>query len=336
MAGSTRFVGTGVVGTGVVGAVGVGAVALGAGACAAGGAPSQPPFVRGARHVDVEIPQFEIHADNVDRFATCPPQGGMTQGWIPPVPPWSAPKGVVAAPTSTQAVDAGPSFFGDAAPPPEGEINLGRSSADPMNAPSPAEKAIRDTLQPFRACHRRALRHDQTQSGHVAVVVRVGADGKVVRTESHGACDLSREAIACMLQTAARLRFDPPADGNATIIIPAVFAPRGGIVRAVPGQHDDYAAAVAVTVETGRAELHACDERERRAVRPRSGWGNFIIDLDETGRAARQNIEPYDGNQELLRCASDVVGRLKFPAPPGGTATVRVRIEFNPSASVSQ
>lgn len=305
----------------------------------------QPPdktFVRGARHADVELPQFEVHSDGIDRFTTCPPSGSATQGWVPKVAAFSGPSAAPAAPKP--ASDAGVSAFDAEAPNLEGEISVQKREDDPANAPTATEKAIRDTLRPFRACYRRgtlmrvgafrdeAAREVAVRDSHVAIVVRVGSDGRVVKTESYGACELSRETISCMLQVGKRLRFDPPADGNAaTIILPAMFAgSTAGVSRNPTGAYDDYAAAAAVVFENARPDLHACEQAARKAVRSPNGWGTFVIDIDATGKAVRQNIDPWDGkNQPLLQCASDAVARLSFPTPPGGSATVRVRVVFN-------
>lgn len=297
-------------------------------ACGSSQSTKEAPIARGPHNVDVELPQFEINGDGVDRFATCPPTGGVTQGWIPNVGTWAASE----APAVATNADAGAAAAPGALPRrTDDEIAAAPRAGEPSNAPTAAEKAIRDTLQPFRTCHRRGLLHDATQDGHVAIVIRVGADGRVAKTESHGACELSREVIACMMHVANRLRFDPPAEGTpTTIILPAVFAPRSGIVRNAPGSHDEYAAAASVSLETARRGLHDCEQRERRAVRSQQAWATFIMDVDDKGRVVRQNLDPWSGNQELLKCAGDVMSRVTFPPPVSGTATVRARISFNP------
>lgn len=317
----------------------VSALALAAGCGSSQGGKSGDTFVRPPKNIDVELPQLEIHADGVDRFATCPPAGGVTQGWIPKVPAWTAPPAPKTAPVAPANPANSGSVADGGAPPavsPEREIAIGQHADEPANAPTPTEKAIRDTLQPFRTCYRRGLLHDATQNGHVAVVVRVGGDGRVAEVESYGACELSREVVSCMRDVGKRLRFEAPPEGSATIILPAVFAPRSGIVRQAPGPNDEYAASAAIALEAARPGLHECEKRERRAVRSQEGWGTFVIEVDDKGQVVHQNIEPWSGNQELLRCASDVVGRLTFPVPANGSATVRARISFNPRGIVAE
>jgi hypothetical protein len=299
------------------------AVAMAVALAGAAGCGSTPPSAStganaNAHGIDVELPQLEIYGDGVERFANSPPSGDVTQGWIPKIADWKPPPADASAGAS-----ATPS-------PIDHEIAIAARIGDPPNAPTPTERAIRDTLAPFRTCHQRGLLHDPTQDGHVAVVVRVGADGRVVKSESYGACELSREVVACMVHVGRRLRFEPPAGGSASIILPAVFAPRSGIVRRAPGSHDEYAAAASVSLEDARAGLHDCERRERRAVRSQEAWATFIMEIDAKGHVVRQNIEPWSGNQELLKCASDVLGRIQFPVPESGTATVRSRITFNP------
>lgn len=290
-----------------------------------GGAPPQESatavMARGP-HRDVELPQLEIHADGVDRFSTCPPSGGVTRGWIPTIPEWTPPK---AAPAPAPSATAG----GIA----EREIAILPRPDDPPNAPTPTEKALRDTLAPFRSCQQRGILHqggslrDHSQDGHVAIIVRVGPDGRVVRSESYGACHLSREVVSCMMDVGKRLRFEAPAQGSSTIILPAVFAPRSGIAREAPGPNDDYTAAATVALEAARPGLHECEARERRAVRPPEAWGTYSFPVDEQGHAGPQEVTPFDGNQELLKCAGEVLQRTPFPPGP---AIVRVRVSFNP------
>jgi hypothetical protein len=319
--------------------VSIAAIAAVIAACGGQKPKSDNTFVRGPRHADIELPQLEIHSDGLDRFSRCPASGGAVQGWVPKVPAWTppampAPPAAAAAKTAPAdgGADAGVDGSVASTNVGEDEISIQKRADDPINAPSPTERAIRDTLRPFRSCFRRgAILKDGThEEGRVAIAVRVGGDGRVVRSESYGACELSREVIGCMLRVAGRLRLDPPAEGRSTIIIPAVFAPKGGMSRQIAGAHDDYAAAAAVAIEGARPDFHACEQAARRAVRSPHAWGNFVIDVDEKGHGARQNIDPWDGkNQELLKCASDAIARITFPPPPGGTATVRVRVVFN-------
>ena len=58
--------------------------------------------------------------------------------------------------------------------------------------------------------------------------------------------------------------------------------------------------------------------------------GSPVIDSD--GKVLSQNIDPWSGDQELLKCAADVMGRLSFAPPPFGRGTVLARIVFNPRA----
>jgi hypothetical protein len=291
------------------------AVALGGCAGADALAPEQhaPPPERAAV-TSVEVAELEISHDGVDRFTSCPPGGELGQDWIPRVPPWSLP------PRSADAQPLAPvDPLPPAEPPPDGGARR-----------TPTEKAVTDTFAAFRHCHERALRHDPTQNGHAAIVLRVGAEGRVVAAETYGACELSHEAVACMTGAAAKLRFEPPAGGTATITIPAVFAARGGHASAPPSPNDAYTASAYLTVEGARADLHACDAAARRSGQDLAASATFLLDLDGEGRVVHVHVDPWQGNQELLGCAAHTVERLVFARPPAGRGSVLARVSFNP------
>ena len=211
-------------------------------------------------------------------------------------------------------------------------------SEEPLSAPayprtvSPTERAIADTLPSFRSCYRHALFKDATQDGHVAIVARVTADGRVAKVETYAGCDLSSQAIACMMDATQRLRFDPPAEGSATIVIPAVFAPRQGHVHREPSTNDVYTASAFLTVESARPALHACEEHARHAGKPVEATGTFSLEIDARGKVTKQHVDPWQGDQELLTCAAAVIEKLKFSPPSGGKGNLIARLTFNPRA----
>ncbi len=281
-------------------------VAASSGACGGTTAPPVEPNDVD-RPTNAEVAELEISSSNVDRFSWCPPPGELGQGWIPPLSPWSPP----AVEKSADAVPAQPSY---------------------SRGVTPTERAIADTLPAFRSCYRHGLFKDATQDGHVAIVARITADGRVAKVETYAGCDLSGEAIACMMNATRGLRFDPPADGSATIVIPAVFAPRKGHAHREPSSNDVYTAGAFLTVESARPALHACEEGARHAGKPVEASGTFTLELDARGKVLTQHVDPWKGDQELLTCAAAVIEKLQFAPPTGGKGNMIARIVFNPRA----
>lgn len=217
--------------------------------------------------------------------------------------------------------------------PPTGE--LGQAWIPPgvtgaLHEPEVTERAIAETLRPFRSCYRRGLVHHAVSQGHAAIVVRVGAQGEIAAVENYATCALPRDVLECMVREASRVRFDPPASGANTVVIPAAFAPRGGYPTRPTNANDAYAAASYLALEEARPGLHACEQRERRAANLVEAQGTFTLDVDPHGRVVKQHIEPWTGSQGLLTCAAQVMEKLTFPFPPPGGARVMARIAFNP------
>jgi len=277
---------------------------LGLGALASCGG-SQPPVAPvGPRGTSIEIADFEVNADGIDRFASCPPPGEIGQDWYPPIPDWTPP-------ADAPKVDNGgtPVTSSDA---------LGRT---------PTERAIEDTRAQFRSCYNRGLVFDPTQFGHVAIVLRVGPSGRVLKSEAYGACSIQHDVIRCMEDVGKTLRFAPPASGKDTVVIPVVFEPRTGPDE-TGTQNDAYTAQAFVTLEHMRPELHQCESRQHGT----NAWGVFDMALDAQGNVTSANIDPYNGDQDLLACAAEVMQKMKLPPPAGGKGKVLARITFNPRA----
>jgi len=91
------------------------------------------------------------------------------------------------------------------------------------------------------------------------MVLRVGADGRVVEVEAWGACELPPDAIRCMKGVAGGLRFERPPEGYDPVIIPAYYGIPSAARRA-PSPNAAYTAAAFATVERTRPQLHACEK----------------------------------------------------------------------------
>jgi hypothetical protein len=253
-----------------------------------------------------DLPELEIRSAGIDRFTVCPPPGELGQQWIPPLPPWSPPP----LPPGASAPD---------------ETLIAESAGRSLT-----EIAVEATHREFRSCYRRGLVHHPMEDGRVAIVLRVGRDGRVARVESYAACELAAESIACMYGVAQKLRFPPPAEGAETVTIPAVFTSRDGVRRTVATPNDAYTAAAYVTLEAARPAFHACEQRARRDGRSVFATGTFALALDANGRVQRAHVDPWSGDQPLLTCAARALETLTFVAPRGGKATVITRLNFNP------
>jgi hypothetical protein len=274
-------------------------------ALACGAADSHPTSPERPRGTSIEVADFEVNGDGIDRFASCPPPGELGQDWYPAVPDWTP-----------------PATGNDAGAPGATNEQQGRS---------PTERAIEDTRASFRSCYHRGLVHDPTQFGHVAIVLRVGPNGRVAKAESFGACELQHDVLACMRDVGKALRFDPPPGGKDTIVIPVVFQPRGG-VDSLSTHNDGYTAQAYVTLESMAPELHACESRVRQQGKDVEAWGVFDMEIDARGAVTSANIDPFHGDQDLLSCAAEVMQRMRLAPPDGGKGKLLARITFNPRA----
>jgi hypothetical protein len=268
----------------------------------------------------VQLTAFEVRDDNLDRFEHCPPPGEIGQDWVPKIPEWHPPAASASAAVPESAVDA--SGGGPAAAPSDG-----------VETPAPAslatliDEATNQTRAPFRTCYHHGLLFDPTQDGHVAVVLRVDRAGHVAAVETWGACDLSREALACMRDEAKHVKLQPPTGGAATVTIPAVFTSGSQKLREA---NDAYAAAAYVAIETMRPRLHNCEQTAKFAHTGVFASSVMTIDIDAKGRGTHVSVDQWKGGHELLGCAAEVMRDAPFPAPPAGRGKVVVPIVFNP------
>ena len=255
-----------------------------------------------------DIAELEIRGLGVDRFAICPPPGDLGQPWYPQPGGWTAPP----------RTDSG-------APEPMDQDFITRSKDH-----TPTEQAVDATHRDFRSCYRRGLVRDAAQDGRVALVLRVGGDGRVVRVEEYAACEIDAESISCMKVAAARLRFPPPPGGSDTIVVPAVFTSRDGVRKSMATVNDSYTARAYIALEAARPGLHECEQQARRELRPVQATATFTLTLDATGKVSRAHVDPWTGEQSILSCAAQQLEKLRFAAPPSGTGFVIARLNFNP------
>jgi hypothetical protein len=276
---------------------------------------TSPLSADGRRRLDLaELTTFEVRHDGVDRFEHCPPAGDIGQEWLPPVPEWKPAPAVTEGRSET--AEGAPEA--SASPPPASQREL-------------VDQAERATHAPFRHCYHDGLRFDPTQDGHVAVVLRVGPNGRVEAVETWGGCDIAPETITCLRDEAKHLRLAPPAAGYATVVVPGIFTEDHPRVRAA---NDGYTAASYVAVEATRTQLHHCEEAARREGSSRYARATMTIDVDASGHASHVSIDDWKGSQSLLACAAEVLRDASYPAPPTGRGRVIAPVAFNVKLSL--
>jgi hypothetical protein len=269
------------------------------------GGPADPS---GREPPAADLPELELRSSGVDRFTVCPPPGDLGQHWIPALPPWTpAPAAANAAPL---VID---------------QDYVARTKDRTLT-----EIAVDATHRDFRACYRQGLVRHPTQDGRVAIVIRIGPDGRVAKVESYGACELATESITCMYGIAQKLHFPPPGPGGETVTLPAVFTSRDGVRRTVPTTNDSYTAAAYVTLDGARGALHACDDQARKEGRAVQATGTFTLAVAGDGHVTKAHIDPWTGDRDLLACAAHVLEGVRFGPPDSGQAVVIARLNFNP------
>ena len=226
--------------------------------------------------------------------------------------------------------------------PPAGSLGQPWIPAEVSDAPHDSvatERAIEQTLKPFRSCYTKGTLHRSASDGRAAIVVRVGAGGKITAVENHATCGLPIDVVECLVAEASHLSVDPPASVPSTIVIPALFSSRDGVTGGIAAGSDAYVAAAHMVMESARPELHACEKGVHPGASPDSAspradpvqaQGVFVLQVDAQGHVAQQQVEPWAGPNELKACASAVLGKLAFSQPPEGGARILARIAFNP------
>lgn len=288
------------------------ALAALAGGAACGGRGGEDPNEPSRRSPPAaDLPELEIRSSGIDRFLVCPPPGDLGQHWIPPLPAWTPPP-----------------LTADAGPPVVDADFIARTKDRTLN-----EIAVEQTHRELRSCYRQGLVRHPTQDGRVALVARIGRDGRVARVESYSACELAPESISCMYGVVQKLRFPSPAPGEETVVIPATFTSRDGVRRTVPTINDAYTAGAYVTIDAARPALHRCEEEARQKGQPATATGTFTMKVAPDGRVTKAHVEPWTGDHALLVCAARALETLRFAERPEGDrgeGTVIARLNFNP------
>jgi hypothetical protein len=292
-----------------------GLVALSA-VVACGSAPvgdGRPPIEeRHASITNVEIAELDVYEGGSDTFAACPPPGRLGQSWVPPI-------------SSVRGAGDGASVSFAITSPDDPAVDAAHLSERQRGR---AEYVLTQLRSRFRDCWHRGLFADPTQNGHVALAMRVGADGQVASVESYGACSLSSNVVTCLRDVAKEMRFDATSSDD-TVIVPLVFA-EGAPLRTSALPNDAYTADAFVAIEAARPALRACAREARKDGGAPTASATFLLDVDANGRVVHTHVDRFAGDHGELVCAAKAVGAVAFPAPPGGQAYVIAHIAVDP------
>ena len=228
--------------------------------------------------------------------------------------------------------------------PPSGDLGqawIPARFADAPHDPALTEKAIEQTLKPFRACYNQGTLH-QEGYGRAALVLHLDEKGHVSSVENTATCGLPIPVIDCMFREAEKLVLAPkPGDATRTVVIPSVFAPRDGYPSVSPTPQDAYLASVHLALEDARPDLHDCNDKAPAQRNLVNRWrpnviaqGVFALDVNAQGRVVRWSAEPWDGSPALRSCVGGALQKVAFPPrnPADGAPGARIlaRIAFNP------
>jgi hypothetical protein len=191
-----------------------------------------------------------------------------------------------------------------------------------------AEHVLAQLRTRFRDCWHRGLFDDPTQNGHVALALRVGADGRVGNVESYGACSLSTNVVTCLRDTAKEMRFET-SESDDTVIVPLVFA-EGAPHRVAMGPNDAYTADAYVAIEAARPAIRTCAREARKGGGTPTASATLLLDVDPHGKVVHEHVDHFTGDKGELLCAAKAVGAVVFPAPPRGRAYVIARVAVDP------
>lgn len=275
-----------------------------------------------------DVAELEIRSDGTDRFLRCPPSPALPNRTLAVAPASERSDSLRADATHAASSNGeGGDGRGDASLAtnvPSWRAAMGRTS---IGLGDPIAAVARNQL---RRCVQRARLYGGDLEGRVDFALKLAEDGQVEDVQTEGACQLSREALACMRDVAKGLRFAPQERAGAVVVLPAVFFAPSGPAPERSRASDAYTAAAFITAEQARPALHACESAARKVGRPPFGRATFELELAPDGRVRSVRIEPWTGDRELIACAARSMKELRFEAPPAGRGQVWARVSFNP------
>jgi hypothetical protein len=287
---------------------------LGLVACASAPPGDGRPVIEDVRSTvtNIEIAELDVYEGGSDTFASCPPPGALGQSWVPPIG------------SATGAGDGASVSFAITSPD-DAALDSAHLTERQRGR---AELVLSRMRTQFRDCWHRGLFDDPTQNGHVALALRVGADGQISHVESYGACSLSTNVVTCLRDTAREMRFEP-SQSDDVVLVPLVFA-EGAPQRAAARANDAYTADAFVAIEAARPALRACAREARKGGGAPTASATLIMDVDGRGSVLHLHVDRFAGDHGELVCAAKAVGAVTFPAPPHGQASITAHIAVDP------
>lgn len=150
-------------------------------------------------------------------------------------------------------------------------------------------------------------------AGKLLVDVDVAADGKGKAGLMH-MCGTPWELATCMQQ---KLH-----DGDYGIKTPRVVTVPIDFNAPTAATPNKFVLGAMTALQSSLKDLHACLSTAQAKEKGTHASASFHLDVDLTGKIIGTDLNPFEGNQDLLTCAATVISKLKFLTQ--GTAVVRV------------
>jgi uncharacterized protein YuzE len=149
--------------------------------------------------------------------------------------------------------------------------------------------------------------------GKLLVDVVVDADGKG-KAGAMRMCGTTWELADCM-----HAKLEGGAYGIKTprmVTVPIDF----GKTDAAPSK---FVMGASVTLQTAVKDLHACLATEQAKTKATHASASVHLDVDQTGKVIGIDLNPFEGNQDLLSCAATAIAKVRFN-PVQGTGVLRL------------
>ena len=188
---------------------------------------------------------------------------------------------------------------------------IGKFGADEATAgdETPALSKALDAMQPVLG---KCVTKDPPP-GKLMVDVDVAADGKGKAGTMH-MCGTPWELATCMQQKLHDADYGIKTPRGVTV--PIDF----GAPTAPPP--NKFVGGAMTALQSSLKDLHACLATAQAKEKGTHASASFHLDVDLTGKIIGTDLNPFEGNQDLLTCAATVISKLKFLTQ--GTAVVRV------------
>ncbi|MDX9722416.1 MAG: AgmX/PglI C-terminal domain-containing protein [Myxococcota bacterium] len=186
------------------------------------------------------------------------------------------------------------------------------------------QASVRAQTPSIQFCYEQLLLQQPESAGKLELHFTIAAGGVVdeVRIEKS---EFASSFDACVLEAAAKWRFEAIEDGITQVRYPFIFrpdeAPKGALAAAV----------IKETIGEHKDELKTCYEQALLLDPGLEGKLIARFTIDAQGAVSQLSIEPSEGvsNPEATACIFDVFAALRFPAPDGGVVEVSYPLLFS-------